>query len=423
MLIVGSDGVIGRCNLRAQEELGASDGRAFADLFEPTGRARFDRALALGWGWASEHRYTLRDGRAVELRARRMPGEDERWLVLVSPTSARDVLDEARELRRRSETLADLAGAVARELNDPMSIVQGRLELLLELGVTDPEAARRHLDVALEHARRISATLRNLRLVGRTPAPGPEPVRIADVVQEALELAGARGREVMVSVQPDDLATSGEAAMYARVFANQLRQVLERAPRSSPVTLAARAERDEVRVTFAAKGGPRELDEAAGAWSVDRALLASAGARLEVGSRGGASHVHLLLPPAPRRRARPVPVDERLLVVGSEPFRRRVEALLADEGFERVGASDGDAAIAELERAERPIDRVIAELLLDGPSGLALARVLPVRWPDLRGRIVIAAHAPLQGLPDGVVALVQPLGRRALLEALGRRVR
>ena len=39
------------------------------------------------------------------------------------------------------------------------------------LGVTDPDATRRHLSVALEHARRISATLRNLRLVGPTRDP------------------------------------------------------------------------------------------------------------------------------------------------------------------------------------------------------------------------------------------------------------
>src|SRR5690606_15207070 len=157
---------------------------------------------------------------------------------------------------------------------------------------------------------------------------------------------------VLVSIQPPDLATSGEGAMYARVFANQLRLVLDRAPRSSPVTLSARAERDEVRVTLTAKGGLREADEAAaGAWSVDRALLASAGARLVVACRGGASRIHLLLPPAPRRRARPIAAEERLLVVGSEPFRRRVGALLADEGFARSEAPDGDAAFARLEAA------------------------------------------------------------------------
>src|SRR5690606_9858180 len=132
--------------------------------------------------WAAERRYRLADGHPVELRSQRMVGRTARWLVQIGSTKARDVLDEARDLRHRSDTLAGLAGAVARELNDPMSIVQGRLELLLELGVTDADVARHHLHIALEHARRISATLRNLRLVGRTSHPGTHRVAISDVV-------------------------------------------------------------------------------------------------------------------------------------------------------------------------------------------------------------------------------------------------
>lgn len=423
-MIVGRGGAVERCNRIASEQLGAVVGRPLGELFDPTSRARLVRTLALGWTWATEHRYALAGGAPVELRARRVPGDGDRWLVQIASTTARDVLDEARDLRRRADTLADLAGAVARELNDPMSIVQGRLELLLELGISDPEAARRHLDVALEHARRISATLRNLRLVGRAPAPSAEPVALAAAVDEALELVGSRGADVVVVIQPPELATGGEPAMYARVFANLLRCALDRAPRSARVALSAHPDRDGVVVSIVTRGGLREPDEPpAGAFAVDRALLASAGARLEHDARPGESRIVLRLPPAPYRRGRALPAEDRLLVVGSGAFRRRVGALLADEGFERVEASHAEAALDALAEAPSPITRVLTELWLEGPSGLALARAVTEHWPDLRGRIVIAAHAPLDGLPGDAVSLVQPLGRRALLEALGRRVR
>lgn len=423
VVIVGSEGNIRACNQTAHEQFGEVIGRPFEELFDADSRELLQRTLRMGWKWAAERRYRLADGHPVELRSQRMVGRTARWLVQIGSTKARDVLDEARDLRHRSDTLAGLAGAVARELNDPMSIVQGRLELLLELGVTDADVARHHLHIALEHARRISATLRNLRLVGRTSHPGTHRVAISDVVAEALELVGSRGREVEIVVQPPELATSGEQAMYARVFANLLRHALERAPRSARVILQARAERDEVHVHIVTRGGLREHDSTIDTFDVDRAMLAGAGGRIERESRPGESRIVLRLPPALHRRARALPAEERVLVVGAEAFFRRVEALLQDEGFELVGAPTADAAIDLLDRAEPPIDRVLTELWLDGPSGLALARVLVERRADLEGRIAIAAHAPLEGLPGGAISLVQPLGRRPLLEALGRRVR
>lgn len=428
LLTIDAAGVVLACNRTGLEwlDLSAADviGRPMGALFQEGSRSEVEQLVAAGWTWAPERRFTLVDGRLVGLNAVPAPGSPARWHVTIHDLTARAVLDEAADQRRRMEALADLAGAIARELNDPMSIVQGRLELLLDVGPTDADTMRRHLEVALEHARRISATLRNLRLVGRTSVPKTEPVFLAEAVDEALELVGPRARQVSVELRPPDVATSGESAMYARVLANLVRRALDLSPRQGRVELKCRNDRNQVVVRVTTRGRLRDGGEVPSrqSFSIDETLLASVGGRLEIEAGPAEVVFTLILPPAPRQRVRARPVEERLLVVGSEVFRSHVEALLVKEGFAILGTPTGEGALQVLE-SEASVDAVVAELLLDGMSGLGLAETVLRDHPGLRGRILVVSNTRIDNAPPSVVPLCEPLRRRTLLEALGRRVR
>ena len=147
--------------------------------------------------------------------------------------------DPADGATARVVAFSELAGAVSRELADPMSIVIGRLEMALDLG-DQPAERDRHLRVAMVHARRLSATITNLGGLGR--ASEASSVVVCEAMYRALELAGPRLRpvEVRVEVRPARLALRVDGAFVARAVAEGLCWVLDRVGVAQRVDLVAR---------------------------------------------------------------------------------------------------------------------------------------------------------------------------------------
>ena len=262
------------------------------DLFDAECQPALERYAAAGWVGVSALHLQLTDGRDVALSAAAL--SQEQWMVAIRDIRRRVMLEDAIELRRQLSLLADFAGTVARELIDPMSIVQGRLELGV---VAEPES--RNLEVALDHARRLSASLRNLRLVGRSPVPVLAQVPVSDVVDDALELVGPRRGQVHVELEPEALAAGGDPSMYARVVASLLRASLEGAGRSS-VLVRAKAAREGTTVEVGPVGRPRgKPDASRTGLALESTLLRSLGGELWAWRRGNDRHFEARLPPPP----------------------------------------------------------------------------------------------------------------------------
>jgi hypothetical protein len=368
-----------------------------------------------GWIGIGERRFPLDDGRWVGLC---VSVADEGYWVAFHDATAREALEEAVDHRRRAESIAELAGSVARELNDPMSIVLGRLELLLALGPrADAAAVARHAAVALEHTRRVTASLRNLRLVGRSVARRAEPVDMGDAIAEALVLLGPRAGLVHATV-PDGTATGGDPAVIARLLATQLRRALDGSPRG--VTVEVRRTRDAVEVEITAAPGERrgrvELDPEVG----EIALLAGAGGRVEQSPDGPGCALILPLPPVTRARARRV--EGRVIAVGHPDLAVALEGVISREGFEVTAAASPADALAALE-ADTTVLGLACDLFLGSTSGLAFAAEVARRHPAVSGRILLVSEVGIANPPAGVRVVHPPLRRGPVLEALGRRVR
>ncbi|MEQ1505077.1 MAG: hypothetical protein ABMB14_22780 [Myxococcota bacterium] len=397
-------------------------GKPFARAFESASAEVIAGMAERAWFGVAEQRFVLASGRVVSLAVKAV---GDGWQIAVRDVTARQLVDRASEQRRRMRALSELAGSLARELTDPMSIVQGRLELLLDLGVSDPEVVRRHLQVALDHARRVTATLQNLRLVGRTAEPSAEPIRLDDAVREALDLVGPRKGQVIKAIEPHDLAIGGDAALTGRVLASLLRQSLEALGRGN-VYLRARRTRSQVliRIGPAGKVGPPRGDPRIdplgdGELALDRTLLASVGGELVAHRDGTVVQFEVLLPTPPTHRTRRRPVHGRIAVVGTT-LSVAIPALLDRDGYEFVTARTADEALV----VSIGVDTVIAELLLDGGvSGLSLAEMIANRRSEPLPRLIIVSDGPLPALPPPLVPLRWPVGRAELLEVLGHRVR
>lgn len=205
---------------------------------------------------------------------------------MTAPTSDVETPDTAAAARLAAFT--ELAGAVSRELADPMSIVIGRIEMAIELADL-PSERDRHLRVAMEHARRLSATVANLGGLGRA-VPDASGV-VCESLYRALDLAGPRLRpvEVRVEVRPARLVLRLDGALLARAVAEGLVWVLDRVGVAQRVDLCAARVCDhvEVRVWSGIRAEGAQPERRPG--PVGPALTAAHGGDCVARARGGAS--------------------------------------------------------------------------------------------------------------------------------------
>ncbi len=196
--------------------------------------------------------------------------------------------DQLRELRLVSE----LAGKLARELSDPVSVVLGRLELLQAVERMEPENVQRHVSAALAHARRLATTLTNMRLVGQFNPDRAGRCLISEVLDESMELLVHELKRVAISVElePADLDVVGHSALFGRVVADLIkRQLDESVSRSFWFEGRAVGKQASLRLLFGEKEavavlrevGHGEQSSATTGLLVARAILASTGGRLD----------------------------------------------------------------------------------------------------------------------------------------------
>lgn len=108
----------------------------------------------------------------------------------------------------------------------------------------------------------------------------------------------------------------------------------------------------------------------------------------------------------------------RVLLVEDEPLvLRSTAALFADDGFEVAEASGYEEALSRL--ADDPGTAIlVTDINLDGggPDGLALARAVAERWPDMRIVIVSGCVRPAGGdYPERAIFFTKPYAPAALL--------
>ena len=390
-------------------------GTSIIDLLDSDGREWLLSCLANDGLGIEERQVRARSGRALRLWAH------GKGRFTVIDDSAHAAIVEERTGVACDQARAEFAAAVARELNDPMSIVQGRMELLLELDVSDPAMLRKHLSVALDHARRVSSTLHQLRLVGGPVDGGIEATSARKLLRAASSQVG--DVELELDLRPDNLRLLGSADLLEQVLVGLVRRVRD-AARNGLLTRAIGYEGQghailELRAEppgharsspVPAPGDPR-LDV-----GVSELVLSRIGGTLHALRLGRGVLFRLVLPQAPplaRRRQRRA---ESAMVVGpGSPTD--VCGLLHEEGGDTTCVADAESALRALENA-RP-DGLVATLDLPGMSGLTLLRYALSRWPELRDRAVLVARIEPPGVPDGVRVCRPPVDRAALLYALG----
>ncbi|MBN1509864.1 MAG: HDOD domain-containing protein [Sedimentisphaerales bacterium] len=155
------------------------------------------------------------------------------------------------------EALAEMAAGVAHELNNPLSVIAGRAQLLAQ---AESDGQKRHvLDVIGENAREASGIVDDLMSFAQPDPPRPTKVGIRQVLHEAVELASQKtgGEPINVQVQVTEGIREAfvDSAQIVSAIANVIANSVESyADALGPVKIAAEPADAGVRVQISDLG-------------------------------------------------------------------------------------------------------------------------------------------------------------------------
>jgi two-component system cell cycle sensor histidine kinase/response regulator CckA len=333
---------------------------------------------------------------------------------------------------QRLELMGRLAGGVAHETNNQMTIVLGFAEMASQDAQLDP-STRAELGEIRNAAVRVAALTRQLLAMGRQQVMRLEVLDLDDVVDETLSvLDRLLGPDVQLQ------RVSGPGTKTARADETQLVQLLvnlvlnarDAMPHGGPLRIETYgAERLPERrrlgrafdgravvlaVTDAGTGiAPELLDRIFEPFyttkppgvgsglglSVVEGIVEQTGGDLWVDSEPGrGTTVAIALPlaseAARRPEAEPAPpagAGRRLLLVEDDaPVRATMEKVLTRAGYRVVCARDAEHALTLVESGE-PFDLVVSDVAMAALTGPELAQRCAARAPDL-GFVFVSGH-------------------------------
>ncbi len=117
----------------------------------------------------------------------------------------------------------------------------------------------------------------------------------------------------------------------------------------------------------------------------------------------------------------PVPAGRRVLVVEDNvEVGRFATQILQDLGYETTWAANAEEALERLERGNGGFDAVFSDVVMPGMGGIALAKELRRRHPDLPVLLTSGySHVLAQEGTDGFPLLNKPYSAEQLSRRLG----
>lgn len=348
--------------------------------------------------------------------------------------------------------MGSLLAGVAHELNNPLAILLAQATLLRD-GAATPELQRRaeRIHAAAERSGRI---VKSFLAMARQEAPRRAPVRLAAVVDAAVELTayGARSAGIALTVEHDPALPPLQADrdLLGQVVANLLvnaQQALQDRPEPRRVAVRTRREDGGAVIEVADNGPgvppglaarifePYFTTKPAGAGTgiglaICRNVVESHGGRvaLETAPGGGARfRVWLPCEPAEKEAEDALPdgpaVGLSIMVVDDEADVAASLAEMLEAQGHRVTVLDSGRAALEAARAGR-FDAVFADLRMPGMDGASLRRALLAELPQLGARTVLVTGDTVLGAPaaragqERVPVLEKPFSREEVRAAL-----
>jgi len=193
------------------------------------------------------------------------------------------------------DALAEMAAGAAHELNNPLSVISGRAQLL-SAGETNPDKSRMLRQIR-ENAGEISAVIEDLMAFANPQTPKPEQAAVKQILSEAVQFAGQKAETDHITVQlqvgddvPEVYVDSSQiVSAIANIICNSLESYKDKA---GPIKILAVADAaaDVVKVQVSDLG--RGMDSA----TISKASQPFLSAHTAARKRGmGLSHAQRLV--------------------------------------------------------------------------------------------------------------------------------
>lgn len=449
VLTVDGEGAVSDCNVAAARLFGRSQaairGASLSALLDPASGAAMTTLLWSGFTGVGESEIGLSDGRRLSFSVAALDGRG--WLVVFRDVTRSHELDQELMQARRLASVGRLASSVALEINTPLSVIQGRLQMLRTQAAQAGARAKRQIDVIEEQCLRIANLVLNLQTFAVQRKPNRSWLDVRTLAETAQAQVEARLRRVRVATPsvPDGLQVRGDAALLPQMLGGLLRDLGDRSPPGSELSL--HAERQQGGVLFSVRGEAVSIDAASlgelrssGAGrAVDPSLgfhlaIACAIAQDHGGSLIGESHedgsavFRVTIPDkgAEESRSQRGQRPLRILVVDDDQLLcESVEWMLSHDGHDITTTQSAEEALERL-RVDT-FDVVLTDYLLPGLNGEEFISAMAERWPGLASRTVLTSGLKLTPR-SGAVYMQKPFTRSLLLEVLqelagARRVR
>jgi len=141
--------------------------------------------------------------------------------------------------------LAEMAGGAAHELNNPLSVISGRAQLLAQ---TETDSGKKQaLGVIQENAREIARIIESLMIFARPREPKPAQTSVRQLLDEATELSARRADtdhlDIKVEIDAKVESVFVDSAQVVTAIANIFSNALQAYPENlGPIKVAAEIE-------------------------------------------------------------------------------------------------------------------------------------------------------------------------------------
>lgn len=422
LVTLSSDGDIRAAN-SAAVRMGM--GTRFAAAFKEP-----DAAVALLDEVRPSGELVLRDGRTVHVNAARL--EDDQWLVVLHDLSETQRLSRQLEDARRKASVGELAEVVAHEINNPLAVILGRLEMLRE--VADPEDATlsKGLDVVYDHARRIAQISRNLCVFGSPSLGEQRDLDVRALLNAAIQQGGRRLANIDVVLDvPDDLMVYGDPVQLEQVVVALLLHRADMLHRRGRVRITAAGEGALFRLEVRDQGAgipPGLRERLHEPWSstgsamkgsylgmaVASSIVQAHGGQLRALQSGPRGAVYQVVLPARRGGANGL----EMLVVQSGPDGELTAQAMAAAGHRVEHVATGPLALDRLTTLTP--DLILTTLYAPGLYQ-PMPHVFETHVPHLSSRVVLL-RKPGQDVPPGMVSIELPVVESSIARLLRERI-
>ena len=398
------------------------------------------------------------DGERFVVRHRILRGREERWLDVHARVFrdvdgrpvrmagvAVDITDARRlELRtrqgQRMEAIGRLAGGVAHDFNNVLTVILSAVDLARRRRGADVEG---ELETIRDAAARAARLTRQLLAFASRQAIGASTIDLGALIRDLERLIGHLIGEriaLTVDIAPGRWLVHADAGQLEQVLMNLVANARDAIAGVGTVRIAVGASPggdDEVAVAVEDDGCGMAADtlehlfepffttKTSGTGlglATSYGIIEQHGGRIEVDSElGRGTRIEVRLPRAPAAVAARAAVAERfaprargtetLLLVEDDPMVRRVaERVLTEQGYRVLIATDGVAGL-EVARAHlEQLDLVLTDAVMPRLGGGALARELRALRPDLPVLLMSGydRDEPSGGDPGGLPRLQKP---------------